>query len=94
MCPISPQYVTRDLSCSSSCHSLEFLAAPWSRASWWVLVCLSVAGALGALYVHRDYTRQLEEGKSPPAHAFVLPVCFTLSSALLGGAQMIVQSKV
>ncbi len=57
--------------------------------------------SVGALALHLACSKKVKAaeasgGKTPPprGHRFVLPVTFTLYSALLGGAQMIVHSKV
>ena len=64
---------------------------------WWLLVAVSVTVAIIALCVHSSFSRRLAafndgQGEEPAGHEFVLPITFTLSSAL-GGAQMIVNRR-
>jgi len=66
----------------------------WQQPAW--LTYLAGSLALGAsMYVtHRIYARELANGVALRHHRLVMPISYTLSSALLGGAQMIVHSKV
>ena len=65
-----------------------------ARGGWWIWCGFSLVTALTCLRINVVYTRKLERGEKPWGHEFVRPITFTLSSALLGGSQMIVQSKV
>lgn len=65
----------------------------WTSALWWCYLVLSLMVAAAALMLHNSYDRQLKEGGSPRHHEYIMPVSFALSSALFGGAQMIVHSK-
>ena len=77
------------------CNSLEQLAAYWTtNPLWWIYLVLSVSLALGSFLVHRHYSKKLAKDQPPPNHRLVMPIAFTLASALAGGAQMIVHSKV
>ena len=83
---------------SPTCRSspTRRLAPALSRRqwAWWVYVSCSLVVAVGAFATHRFYSRWAQR-KRPLAHSgIILPVTFTLYSALLGGAQMIVHSKV
>ena len=83
------------------CHSVEMLEEFWTRPVWWVYLVVTLSIAAAALFIHLGYARKVRvaSAKEPPGemprhHAIVLPVTFTLYSALAGGAQMIVHSKV
>ena len=78
------------------CHSIAVLESSWATGSWWFYVGMSLAIALVSLRVHVVYDRQLKLGVKPPPrhHEYVQPITFTLTAALVGGSQMIVQSKV
>ena len=75
-----------------SCTSMAQLEGYWSQPLWlaWFGGSLSLAAA--SLAVHRSYTRRIKAGATPWKHELVLPITFTISSALAGGAQMIVHS--
>lgn len=81
-------------SAGESCLALTQLEWAWTSALWWSYLAVTVSVALACLRVHHVYTERLSAGENPPHHELVLPITFTLSSALLGGSQMIVQSKV
>lgn len=78
----------------SGCHSLRELSGTWYSPVWWSFCGSSIFVAFAALRVHIVYERELRAGNSPWLHRYVQPLTFTLTAALLGGAQMIVQSKV
>lgn len=80
----------------SGCHTSAQLEAFWMHWSWWVYLAGSLSLGLAAWIVHRVYAARLAANpeKPPPYYRLVMPICFTLSSALFGGAQMIVHSKV
>ena len=79
----------------SSCHSQAQLEWPWrSGVGWWLWCGISVVVGGVCLWLNGVYTRKVKEGQKPWGYEFVGPITFTLSSALLGGSQMIVQSKV
>ena len=76
------------------CHTLEQLSGSWSSPIWWTFVALSLVVAFASLRIHVVYDRQLLAGGQPYLAEYVQPVTFALTAALLGGSQMIVQSKV
>jgi len=78
----------------SGCHSLAELEWAWTSYLWWVYLTITLGTALICLRIHKAYDEQLKAGGNPKGHQYVLPITFTLSSALLGGSMMIVQSKV
>lgn len=77
-----------------SCHSLAVLEAYWGAPLWlsWFVVSLSVG--LAAVIANRVLRRLDKEGKLSERGHLLLPLTFTLYSALLGGSCMIVHSKV
>jgi hypothetical protein len=79
---------------SGSCHSLEELKGFWSNWVWWLFLSLSLAIAAFSLVTYKAYARRLATDNPGPHHRIVMPLAFTLSSTLAGGAQMIVHSKV
>ena len=80
-------------SSDTRCFTLGDMEAFWLQPLWWIYLLVSFSVAFFALSINRSYTRQLAIGGSPKHHVYVLPVTFAVSSALLGGGQMIVHSK-
>ena len=79
----------------SSCHSIATLEGYWRSWLWWAWMVLSVSIAVSAYVAERLLRRRLAAGdKRAPRTTLLLPLSFTLYSALAGGAQMIVHSKV
>ena len=77
------------------CHSIEQLESFWIKWTWPLYASLSLLIAAAAFVTHRTLRRRLTAGETMPAHAsLVLPFSYTIYSALIGGAQMIVHSKV
>ena len=76
------------------CFTIDQMVGFWLDGGWWAWLICSIIAALAALYTHKTYGRRLEIGDNPPHHRIVLPVTYAISSALLGGANMIVHSKV
>jgi len=73
------------------CHTVAQLTGFWTdNVAWWIYLALTLALATIAFVVHEIYRRARLENRP----AVLLPVAFTLYSALAGGAQMIVHSKV
>ena len=72
---------------ASSCTSVDVIESYWTEnaAVWWTYLALSLSVASAALITHTVYSRPRLE-PLPHAH-IVLPVTFTLSSALFGGAR-------
>ena len=77
-----------------ACHSLSTLEGYWTGGGWWgyVVTTMLIAGA--SLWYHTDGARRAKDGMSAPSSAVLLPITYTLAAALMGGAQMIVHSKV
>ena len=72
----------------SGCHSLAQLEGFWSAGAWWVYVIATLAIAVSALLFHEVCTRRARRKLPlPSGAAILLPVAYTLSSALAGGAQ-------
>ena len=79
----------------SSCHSIATLEGYWRSWLWWAWMVLSLSIAVSAYVAERLLRRRLAAGdKRAPRTTLLLPLSFTLYSALAGGAQMIVHSKV
>jgi hypothetical protein len=85
---------------SGGCHSLQQLEEFWTQnVLWWAYLSGSLALAAAALVTHRQYAQRYARSVAsdvppPPHYRLVMPLAFTLYSALGGGAQMIVHSKV
>ena len=78
-----------------SCYAVEDFEAPWEGSwSWWTYVVLSLTVSAACAAVWKQYTDEVEAGREPWMHKIVLPVTFTLIAAMLGGSQLIVNSKV
>jgi hypothetical protein len=78
----------------SPCRSLRQLEACWLSSAWLVYLAGTFLIAALAQSFHAVCTRQWRATPAPPRIAVALPVAYTLASALAGGAQMIVHSKV
>ena len=79
----------------SGCHSLRDLENFWKPAEWWLyLTSTFVLAAVAHAFHERCEQRELRGELLPRGHSALMPVAYTLSSALAGGAQMIVHSKV
>jgi uncharacterized membrane protein len=75
------------------CFAEPELRGFWTSPTWWVYMIVTFAIALVAYIVWRRYNLATRQGK-PMAYANVVePAAFTLSSALFGGGQMIVHTK-
>ena len=78
-----------------ACHTIDQLVSFWSSWLWWLWLCATVSLALAAESLHTVWVRRRRRGVALPRSAgVVMPIAYTLASALLGGAQMIVHSKV
>jgi len=75
------------------CFTLSEMEGFWARPLWWIYLVATTAFALLCFAVHARYRRAQREGRPLPRSQYVLPVTYALSSALVGGAQMIVHSK-
>jgi len=76
------------------CFELETMSHFWLETIWWVYLFSTLALAACCYMVHRRYSDALRAGLKPRHHEHVLPITFAVYSALIGGAQMIVHSKV
>jgi len=82
----------------AACYTAAELRGFWLEPEWWVYVIISFGAAAFFYVVWRRYrhARKLASeglGKELPHGRAVEPVAFSLSSALFGGGQMIVHSK-
>ena len=75
------------------CFSLKDLIALWLIPTWWAYVVISFGVAFWSLHTYNRYQRAERAGRPLRNSIYVLPVTFAVSSALLGGGQMIVHSK-
>ena len=79
---------------SSGCRSLADLESFWTgNPLWWLFMGSTLSIAAVAHGVRTAYDRRIKAGGTPWGHQLVLPITFTLSSALTGGSQMIAHSK-
>lgn len=79
----------------SSCYSMQRFEDAWTSSwSWWVYLGASIGVAALAGLMWRSYSSDVAAGRRPWRCEVVLPVTFTLVAALLGGSQLIVNSKV
>ena len=76
------------------CNSVATLESYWTAWPWWLWLGVSLSSAASAYAAHRLIHRKLARGERIERHAIWLPITFTLYSALAGGAQMIVHSKI
>ena len=72
----------------------SLLSAAWLQPLWWIYFIATVVFAVLCYAVNLRFQRAQRLGRPLPQSQYVLPVTFALSSALVGGAQMIVHSKV
>lgn len=75
------------------CFRMSDLSAFWSSGLWWGYCAATALIAASCFCVHRRYARARRAGTLLPHAHIVEPAAFALSSALMGGAQMIVHSK-
>mmetsp|Transcript_38437 Transcript_38437/g.101353 ORF Transcript_38437/g.101353 Transcript_38437/m.101353 type:complete len:520 (+) Transcript_38437:90-1649(+) len=76
------------------CFSLEQLESFWFNPLWLLYVVLTFSGSAFGWLVYYRLQRQHKDGVGSQAVTdFALPALFAVSSALIGGAQMIVHSK-
>ena len=80
---------------SKNCPTLETLQSYWENVGWWIFLVVTLAVAGFSQSLHTRWSKRRKAGEQLPASAaVVMPVAYTLSSALAGGSQMIVHSKV
>lgn len=78
---------------ANRCFSLKDLIDLWLMPTWWAYVVISFGVAFWSLHTYNRYQRAERAGRPLRNSIYVLPVNFAVSSALLGGGQMIVHSK-
>ena len=81
-------------STDARCFDLDDLVRFWTKPLWWVYLVVSIGVASGAHMVHASYAKAVAAGLQPRYAHYVMPASFAVSSALFGGSQMIVHSKV
>lgn len=75
------------------CFGVNDLVQFWTKPLWWVYLVASLGLATAAHMVHESYARAVASGHRPKYAVYVMPISFSVSSALFGGSQMIVHSK-
>mmetsp|Transcript_25883 Transcript_25883/g.46814 ORF Transcript_25883/g.46814 Transcript_25883/m.46814 type:complete len:365 (-) Transcript_25883:53-1147(-) len=75
------------------CFTIHDMQQFWTKPAWWAYLIITLLIAIFSHLVHLKYKKASESGEPLSGHLYVLPVTFALSSALVGGAQMIVHSK-
>ncbi|KAL1527164.1 hypothetical protein AB1Y20_015844 [Prymnesium parvum] len=75
------------------CFTIDELIDFWAVPLWWIYLLLTLVIAAAAYAVHRRYLAAQKAGRPLARSQYVLPVTFAVSSALVGGANMIVHSK-
>ena len=79
---------------SAACYTEDQLKHYWTEPAWWIYLIISFGIAGVSYIIWRIYERNAREGAEPlPGAKWVEPVTFTLSSALFGGGQMVVHTK-
>ena len=78
---------------AQACYTEEKLIQYWKEPAWWVFLIISFGIALVSYVLWRYYGKAKAEGRELPYAEGVEAVSFTLSSALFGGGQMIVHTK-
>jgi len=74
------------------CHSPEQMREYWRAFAWWLYLVITLSVAAASFVAHRIYRRREKQGVPPP-HPALLPVCYAVYCSLVGGAQLIVHSK-
>ena len=92
VCAIIGTVLTVTFGAPGGCHSPAMLVTYWQSLTWWIYLMITLSVAAAAFTVHRRY-RKLDQEGTPPPHPALLPVCYSLYCALVGGAQLIVHSK-
>ena len=77
----------------SYCYDEAALQAFWVAPSWILYLICTFAIAAALYVVWRRYAAARKAKRRLPHHDIVEPVAYTLSSALFGGGQMIVHTK-
>lgn len=78
---------------AAACYTEAQLREYWTEPAWWVFLISSLIVAAVTYVVWRIYEKAGREKRQLPYHSFMEPVMFTLSSALFGGGQMVVHTK-
>ena len=73
---------------AQACYTEAKLISYWESAAWWVYLVLSFSVAGVTYVIWRSYDKAATEKRELPHAAAVLPLCYTLSSALFGGGQV------
>ena len=77
-----------------ACHSLSTLEGYWTGLSWWSYLISTMVLAGCALSFHARGRHRTKHSEMSSISFTLMPIAYTLAAALMGGAQMIVHSKV
>tara|TARA_B110001452_G_scaffold262925_2_gene263617 strand:- start:627 stop:2096 length:1470 start_codon:yes stop_codon:yes gene_type:complete len=75
------------------CFTVADMEAFWRQPAWLAYLFVTFAAATAGWAIYFPLARAMKTESPPAIGEAALPVLFALSSALLGGAQMIVHSK-
>jgi len=78
------------------CFTEDQLMKLWTFSNgwgWWIYIAVTFSISAVCLVAHRRYWTRSRDGQPIKNAAVVMPVLYAIPSALMGGAQMIVQSK-
>ncbi|KAL1511001.1 hypothetical protein AB1Y20_005826 [Prymnesium parvum] len=75
------------------CFTVAEMEGFWSQPAWWFYLVGTFSFSVFCYVINRKYHHAQLLGTPLPHSQYVAPVTFALSSALVGGAQMIVHSK-
>ena len=81
---------------SNFCFTEEELMSNWTFTKgwgWWIFLAITFGISMVALVAHNRLWARRAAGKYVKNADVLLPILYSIPSALLGGAQMIVQSK-
>lgn len=81
---------------SNFCFTEEELMSNWTFTKgwgWWIFLAITFGISMVALVAHNRLWARRVAGKYVKNADVLLPILYSIPSALLGGAQMIVQSK-
>lgn len=72
------------------CFSEESLISYWTFTDgwgWWIWLIISLGVSIISLLLHRRWAIMRAAGHPPRFHQYIMPIAFSVPSALLGGAQ-------
>ena len=81
----------------SFCFTEDDLKEKWTFEhgwGWWIYIAITFSFSVVCILAHRKCWAMRKAGKPYPNAQLIMPVLYAVPSSLLGGGQMIVQSKV